>query len=210
MCVSLQATALEQILRGSTLSPPLGAVKSEPCDTSRDDSDPLDNVGVSTTSPMETIPHRYIQSYPGLSSLPSNLGVVGLSNPSNLANLSNPAGLVSVIMTTTPTSSLQRPQRRSNNPIKCPVCGRYVLFRSEFVKHMRTHTGEKPFGCHLCTYRSAQRSNLNVHLRSIHKVFHPPGANGGQNSPFVHDGTNTTQLQHPPPPFNGKPDTSFI
>ncbi|KAK3872302.1 hypothetical protein Pcinc_022605 [Petrolisthes cinctipes] len=203
------ATALEQILRGSTLSPPLGAVKSEPCDNSRDNSDPLDNAGVSTSSSMENIPHRYLQSYHGLSGLSSNLGVVGLSNPSNLANLSNPAGLVSVIMSTSPTSSLQRPQRRSNNPIKCPVCGRYVLFRSEFVKHMRTHTGEKPFGCHLCTYRSAQRSNLNVHLRSIHKVFHPSGVIGGHNT-FGPDGTNTTQLHHPPPPFNGKPDTSFI
>lgn len=61
--------------------------------------------------------------------------------------------------------------RKSNNPLMCPVCGRTLLFRSEYEKHMRTHTGEKPYVCHLCSYRSAQRSNLNVHLKSIHKSY---------------------------------------
>ncbi|KAF2362780.1 Zinc finger C2H2-type, partial [Trinorchestia longiramus] len=34
-------------------------------------------------------------------------------------------------------------------------------------------TGEKPFACEFCSYRSAQVSNLNVHLRTVHKQFTP-------------------------------------
>ena len=138
-----------------------------------------------------THPYLGVQSYSSLAALSGNLGVVGLSSPSDLASIGtpNPAGLVSVIMAATP-----RPQRRASNPLNCPVCGRVVLFRSEFEKHMRTHTGEKPFMCHLCSYRSAQRSNLNVHLKSVHKLYLPSPSGGGSQQP----------------PWNGNPDSRFI
>lgn len=51
----------------------------------------------------------------------------------------------------------------------CPVCGRD--FRGPYHttllrRHMRTHTGEKPYACPHCPYRTAHNSALNVHVRN--------------------------------------------
>ncbi|KAG7165438.1 Oocyte zinc finger protein XlCOF8.4-like [Homarus americanus] len=179
---------LEQFLRDSSCSPP--HIKAEPTD--KGDASEGEPSRQSRGPSLEPT-HQYlgVQRYPSLTALSGNIGVVGLTNPANLASIgsSSPGGLVGVLMAAT----APRPQRRANNPLNCPVCGRVVLFRSEFEKHMRTHTGEKPFVCHLCSYRSAQRSNLNVHLKSVHKLYLP---------------SNTSSSQ--PPPWNGNPDGGFI
>lgn len=51
----------------------------------------------------------------------------------------------------------------------CPVCARIFTNRSDLVRHTRIHTGEKPFTCPFCDYRSNQRPNVSRHI----KIKHP-------------------------------------
>ncbi|KAG7172917.1 Longitudinals lacking protein-like 31 [Homarus americanus] len=55
-----------------------------------------------------------------------------------------------------------------------PECG-YVTDRESWLRqHFRKHTGEKPFSCPYCAFRSAQRGNLNVHVRRVHFAGQSP------------------------------------
>ena len=66
----------------------------------------------------------------------------------------------------------------------CPLC-RYAAPRRDYlIKHMRTHTGERPYTCPHCPYTSTQKNNLNRHIESRHK---PPAAEGADQRPFLHN-----------------------
>ncbi|XP_052616310.1 zinc finger and SCAN domain-containing protein 5B-like [Peromyscus californicus insignis] len=54
----------------------------------------------------------------------------------------------------------------------CSDCKKNFLYRSQFILHQRSHTGERPFECSVCNKGFVQSSDLRVHKR-IHKGEKP-------------------------------------
>ncbi|XP_063628621.1 zinc finger and SCAN domain-containing protein 5A-like isoform X1 [Cydia splendana] len=61
-------------------------------------------------------------------------------------------------------------QRLHNKKIFCPLdaCGKKFATKGDMEKHIRTHTGEKPFKCKQCKKSFAQRVSLRQHISSLH------------------------------------------
>jgi len=51
----------------------------------------------------------------------------------------------------------------------CQFCGRKFLYEKDKKIHERTHTGERPFECHLCSKAFAQKGTLINHLVTHNK-----------------------------------------
>ena len=59
-------------------------------------------------------------------------------------------------------------------------CGAAFKAPSDFKRHLRCHTGEKPFKCTQCNFEAAVKSNLSVHVRKHHSK--PPAPTAGTST----------------------------
>lgn len=48
---------------------------------------------------------------------------------------------------------------------QCTICGKELLSAYTLANHMRSHTGERPYGCSVCEKFFKTKSNLNEHYR---------------------------------------------
>lgn len=63
-------------------------------------------------------------------------------------------------------SSNSVPQRSRSRNDTCEYCGKIFKNCSNLTVHRRSHTGEKPYKCILCTYACAQSSKLTRHMKT--------------------------------------------
>ena len=66
-------------------------------------------------------------------------------------------------------TGLRRDMKSPNTSIKmhqCPYCRYSTSVLTHMKRHVRTHTGEKPFACTFCSYTCSTKENLKKHIRT--------------------------------------------
>ena len=51
---------------------------------------------------------------------------------------------------------------------KCSFCAKVFSYKSSWKRHLHIHTGEKPFKCNFCDYRSSQMCHVKTHMKGRH------------------------------------------
>ena len=55
-------------------------------------------------------------------------------------------------------------QRNEDGSYVCNLCPYTTSQFGHLKRHMKTHTGEKPFGCPFCSYRGTQKHHVERHM----------------------------------------------
>ena len=50
----------------------------------------------------------------------------------------------------------------------CPYCSKIMKVKRDMQRHIRTHTGEKPFHCIYCNNDFSRKCSLDAHVITVH------------------------------------------
>ncbi|XP_037305473.2 B-cell lymphoma/leukemia 11B isoform X2 [Pungitius pungitius] len=71
----------------------------------------------------------------------------------------------------------QGPNQTPGKSKSCEFCGKIFKFQSNLIVHRRSHTGERPYKCHLCDHACSQASKLKRHMKT--HMHNKSGSMGG-------------------------------
>ena len=54
----------------------------------------------------------------------------------------------------------------------CDACGKVYSSKFSLERHVRCHTGERPYECDVCDFTTTYREHLQRHMTSVHLVVH--------------------------------------
>ncbi|XP_064123001.1 zinc finger protein 26-like [Macrobrachium nipponense] len=54
----------------------------------------------------------------------------------------------------------------------CAICDRIYTSKYSLERHVRCHTGEKPYVCDVCNFTTSYREHMQRHMTSVHLIVH--------------------------------------
>ena len=101
-------------------------------------------------------------------SLPQNMEYKIFDNIESLTHQQQPT-IVTNTENISDVLNSSKPRRQNNfkTIYRCDKCMKQFRHKRDFVNHLNSHFGIKPYSCHLCCKNFTQKSHLNTHL-SIH------------------------------------------